>query len=162
MVTNSGKKRLIKIVFWFLGRGIQSVASFDKTVKEEIRIYDEGTTVMLAVAPFGPYMVMQKKSEKLIYLGEKEVGNADIIISFKNIEAAILVLTGQMGIDRAYAEHRYVVKGDLYLSMPIVRALCIVEAYLFPKFITKKILKEMPTRTNNKLNIYVATLLGIK
>lgn len=162
MGTNSGKRMLIKTVFWFLGRGIQSVASFDKTVKEEIRIYDEGTTVMLMVDPFGPYMVMQKKGEKLIYLGKKEVVNADIIIRFKSIEAAILVLTGQIGIDRAYAQHRYVVKGDLYLSMPIVRALSIVEAYLFPKFITKKILKEMPKRTNNKISIYVATLLGIK
>lgn len=164
--TSMGKKRfktsLAKTVFWFLGRGFQSVATFDKSVKKEIEIYDEGTIIMLKVNSFGPHMVMQKKGDKLIYLGNKKVKDADLTISFKNIEVAVLVLTGQLGVAQAYAEHRYVVKGDLYLIMPLVRALCVVEAYLFPKFMAKKILKEMPKRTNNKFNIYAATVFGIK
>ena len=54
-----------------------------------------------------------------------------------------------------YAQHRFIVKGDFIQGMPFVRILYYVEAYLFPKFITKNILKEMPKRSSTKMKAYV-------
>jgi hypothetical protein len=106
-------------------------------------------------------MVMQKRNGKLNFVGTKVPDKVDLAIYFKNIEAAFLVVTGQIGIAQAYAEHRFTLKGDIFITMPLVRALNITEAYLFPGFMAKKLMKRMPDRSNNKFNIYMATILGI-
>jgi hypothetical protein len=155
------KTFLIRIIFWFLGRGFQSVASFDRTASEEIKGLDDLMYILLKVDPNGPSMVMQKKAGKINYLGTRVPDNVELAIYFKNIEAAFLVLTGQLGIAQAYAEHRFTLKGDIFITMPLVRALNITEAYLFPGFMARKLMKRMPDRTNNKFNIYMATILGI-
>lgn len=150
------------VVLWFLGRAFQSVVSFDKGAREEVKSIPEGTIVMLKINPIGPMMTLEKKRDKFLYLGALEVNNPDIAIYFKNIEGAFLVLTGQLGIAQAYAEHRFTLNGDIFATMSIVRILYLVEAYLFPKFISSKILKEMPIRETGKLKIYITTILGIK
>lgn len=159
---NKFKSGLAKIIFWFLGRGFQCAASFDNGIKKELENIDDMTVVMLKVDPYGPQMLMQKKGTKMLYIGAREDKKADIAIYFKNIDAALMVLTGQIGIDQAYAEHRFTLNGDIFSTMPMVRALYTVEAYLFPYFITKKILKSMPERTTNKFRIYSGLLFGIK
>ncbi len=160
------KKRLkiwiASIVLWFLGRAFQGVVSFDKGANEEVKSIPDGTIVMLKINPIGPFMSLEKRGDKFLYLGAVEMKNPDIAINFKNIEGAILVLTGQLGIAQAYAEHRFTLKGDIFPTMSIVRVLYLVEAYLFPKFMSKKLLKEMPDKETGKLNIILATILGIK
>ena len=149
------------MIFWFLGRGFQSVASFDKAAGEEISGLNDLMYILLKVEPNGPSMVMQKRNGKLNFVGAKIPDKVDLAIYFKNIEAAFLVVTGQIGIAQAYAEHRFTLKGDIFITMPLVRALNITEAYLFPGFMAKKLMKRMPDRSNNKFNIYMATILGI-
>ena len=156
------KTCISSIVLWFLGRAFQSVASLDKGAREEAQSIPDGTIVMLKVNPKGPSMVLEKKQGKFLYIGAAEVEKPDIAIYFKNIDAAFLVLTGQLGIAQAYAEHRFTLKGDIFASMAIVRILYLVEAYLFPQFMSKKLLKEMPRKETCKLKIYLAAILGIK
>ena len=156
------KTCISSIVFWFLGRAFQSVVSFDKRAKEEAQSISDGTVVMLKVNPKGPSMALEKRQGKFLYIGAAEVRKPDITIYFKNIDAAFLVLTGQLGIAQAYAEHRFTLKGDIFAAMAIVRILYLVEAYLFPQFMSKKLLKEMPKKDTGKLKIYLATILGLK
>lgn len=155
------KTFLVKIIFWFLGRGLQSVASFDRAALEEIKGLQDLMYILLKVEPNGPSLVMQKRKGKLHFAKAKEPSSVELAIYFKNIEGAFLVLTGQIGIAQAYAEHRFTLKGDIFITMPLVRTLNLTEAYLFPGFMARKILKSMPDRSNNKFNIYMATLLGI-
>lgn len=152
---------MIRIIFWFLGRGLQSVASFDRTAAEEISSLDDLMYILLDVEPNGPCLVMQKRKGKLHFAGTKVPDKVELAIHFKNIEAAFLVVTGQIGIAQAYGEHRFTLNGDIFITMPLVRALNLTEAYLFPEFMAKKLMKRMPDRSNNKFNIYMATLLGI-
>lgn len=159
---NKFKNTIAKTIFWFLGRGFQCASLYDEGIKKELENIEENTVVMLKIEPFGPQMLMQKRGSKIIYIGGKETKRVDIAICFKNIDAALMVLTGQIGIDQAYAEHRFTLKGDIFSTMPLVRALYTVEAYLFPTFITKKILKSMPKRTTNRFKIYSGLLFGIK
>lgn len=152
---------MIRIIFWFLGRGFQSVASFDRTAAEEIKELNDLMYILLKVEPNGPCLVMQKRDGKLHFAGTRVPDKVDLVIYFKNIEAAFMVVTGQIGIAQAYAEHRFTLKGDIFITMPLVRALNITEAYLFPGFMSKKLMKKMPDRSNSKFKIYMATILGI-
>lgn len=152
-----GKKRLktwmIKVIFWFLGRGAQAAALLDSRIMEEVEAWEEGTTVLLKVECFGPAMLIGKRQGRLMFLGLRE-DEANLVIFFKNIDAALLVLTGRIGIDRAFAESRYSMRGDINFGMSLVRCLCLVEAYLFPAFITRRILKRMPKKQISSLRVY--------
>ena len=52
----------------------------------------------------------------------------------------------RLGVAQAYAEHRFLLKGDIKDAMSFVRVIDRTEGYLFPKFITKGILKQIPKR----------------
>jgi hypothetical protein len=155
------KTRLAKIIFGFLGKGFVGAARFDSKVKEEILEWQELTTVVLKVEPFGPCMIIQKKEAELYYIGTEEPDKAHLVIAFKNIEAAILVLTGKIGISQAYAEHRMTIKGDIALAMSVVRCMYIVEVYLFPNFINRKILKKIPKKGTSTFKIYKSAVFGV-
>lgn len=148
-----------KIVLWFLGRGFQVCAQLDSNVKAEVAEWKDNYSVLIKVQANGPCLVMKKKNNMLCYCGKSEI-DADLSIYFKNIEAALLVLMGRIGIGQAFAEHRFVVKGDIMESMSLVRCLNIVEAYLFPNFITKKILKRVPRKETSSIHIYIRTILA--
>lgn len=157
-----GKKRfktaLAKIILFFLGRGFKVCASMDSRIKHEVGCLDDGMTIMMRVDPNGPCMAVRKISGKLEYIGSSCLDDADMSIYFKNIEAAILVLTGQIGIAQAYAEHRFTLKGDIALGMSVVRCMNIIEAYLFPKFISRKILKKVPEKEVSTARIYISII----
>ncbi len=160
-----GNKRfkgfVAKIVMWFLGRAIIASARLDSYVKKEVVTWKDSSVIMLKVDDFGPSVAIKKEGRRLTLLKASEIENPDLAIYFKNIEAALLVLTGQLGIAQAFAEHRYTLKGDIGFAMSFVRVIYIVEAYLFPPFITKKVLKSMPDRDSSRFKIYKATLFGV-
>ena len=156
----SFEKFTAKLILWFLGRGLQACTILDSNVKNEIECFKEGTSILLKIEPSGPCMLLSKENNKLKFKGLKEAP-ADLAIYFKNIEGAILVLTGKIGIAQSYAEHRFVMKGNVASGMCLVRCLCTLESYLFPKFISKKILKSVPVKSTNSFRIYISTLLGI-
>ncbi len=160
-----GKKRfkslVAKIIIWFLIRAIIASARLDSYVKEEVATWKDNSIIMLKVDDFGPSIAFKKNGRRLNLIKVSEMENPDLAIYFKNIEAALLILTGQLGIAQAFAEHRYTLKGDVGFAMSFVRVLYIVEAYLFPQFITKKILKSMPDRDSSRFKIYKATIFGV-
>ncbi|MGD9677282.1 MAG: SCP2 sterol-binding domain-containing protein [Vulcanibacillus sp.] len=156
------KSFVAKIVMWFLGRAIIASASLDSYVQREVTTWNDNSIIMLKVNDFGPSVAIRKENGKLILLGVREVENPDLAIYFKNIEAALLVLTGQLGIAQAFAEHRYTLKGDIGFAMSFVRVIYIVEDYLFPPFVTRKILKSTPNKTSSRFKIYKATLFGVR
>ncbi|MCL6477937.1 MAG: SCP2 sterol-binding domain-containing protein [Peptococcaceae bacterium] len=160
-----GKKKLktmlAGLTFWFLGRGFQAVAALDPKVREEIAGWPDTFTMVMRIQPFGPSLVMGKRNGKFIYLGSKEQ-EADLTVYFKNIEVALPVLLGLSGIDRAFAEHRLSLKGDIIAyAMPLTRCLYMVETYLFPAFIARRILKRLPRKKRSSLRIYMRILLGV-
>ncbi len=156
------KNIIAKIVLFFLGRGIKASAFLDTYVIKEVEAWNDGLTILLKVNDSGPSLALQKEKGRILTKNPKKMKDPDLAIYFKNIEAALLVLTGQIGIDQGFAEHRYVVKGDISFAMSFVRVLYIVEAYLFPSFMTKKIFKRMPLKTSSSLRIYLKAILSWK
>lgn len=152
---------ITKILLFVLGRGFQTIAKIDLEVAKEIYTWDENFTILFEILPNGPYLSLSKQNHRLKYLGLKKV-DADLTIGFKNLEAAFLIFTAQKSTPTGYAEHRLYVKGDLALAMSLIRCLNIVQFYLFPGFIAKKILKRMPSMSIKKLGIRLYTyLIGI-
>ncbi len=142
---NRFKRSIVKFVLSLLGKAIQEVSKVDEEVKMEMRALPEGFVAMMKVLPSGPSMAVKKEGDRFHYLGsDYPEDKADLVVMFKNLESAFMVLTAQMSTHRAYAEHRISVKGDLVKAMIFTRCLNIVQAYLFPKFVAGIVLKRVP------------------
>ncbi len=140
------KKLVVSIVFFVLGRAMQSLSRRDATIQKEVASWPEGTTVLFKVLPASPKFAFCKTPQgNLKYLGTR-VGEqqADLVIYFKNVDAAFLMMTAQIGTAQAYAEHRMSVRGDLTIALSNIRCLNVVERYLFPTFLAKRVVKRLP------------------
>ena len=162
----SSKKLLIKlksivsnIVLFFLYRAIKVLAKEDSNIRKEFESWENGLSVALKCSINGPSLYLIKNGNKLSKVNKLE--SADIIITFKSIDAAFLVLTGQIGISRAYSEHRFMLTGDISKTMSLVRAIDITEAYLFPSIMSKRILKALPKKERSSLTIYRKVIFGV-
>lgn len=153
------KAFISKIVLFFLYRGFKAGYKFDDHVKKEIDNWPEGMSAVIKTGEKGVSLCIKKRGGKLLRF--KIIDNADIEINFKSIDVAFLMFTGRLGVAKAYAEHRFTLKGEINKTMSLVRVIDIVEAYLFPKFITKNILKEVPKKQANLLRTYVYVLTNI-
>ncbi|MBW1988760.1 MAG: hypothetical protein JRI97_04355 [Deltaproteobacteria bacterium] len=140
---------VVKAAFFAMGRVLESAAVLDEDVKREVDSWKDPFTFMFYVMPKGPAMVAQKKNGLLRYLGSEEI-DADLVFYFKNMEAAFMICSGQIGTPQAYAEHRAALKGDASEALSVIRALNYVQMYLFPRFMAKKVLKRVPPMTPRK------------
>lgn len=150
------KDVISKIVLIFLYKGFKITYKYDENVKKEMDSLPNGFIVLIDTGAKNTKLVIQKKENEIIKL--KNIENANLEIVFKNPDVAFLMFTGRLGISKAYAEHRFTLKGEIAQAMPLVRCMDIVEAYLFPKIITKNILKYQPNKKIGLLKTYFLAL----
>jgi hypothetical protein len=143
------KVLVIKIIFIVLGKAFQSGSRHDPEIRKEIAAWPENFMVIMNVFPEGPRMVLEKIHSRFKYRGSQFI-KGDLVINFKNIECAFMVLTPQIGPAQAFAQRRMTVTGDLANAMIFTRCLNIIIAYLYPKFICKQLLKRVPEMTVRK------------
>jgi hypothetical protein len=148
-----GRKALAAIVFAVLGRGLVASARLDRRVRAELVAWPDETVVTLRIAPFGPQVSWRVAGGVLRYLGGAVVA-PDLLVAFKNVDATLPVILGMKSVLQAFAEHRSTVRGDLALAMSLVRCLHIVEGYLFPDVMTRRILPRPATRASGHLAAY--------
>lgn len=146
------------IVLQVLLRAFRVLYSQDSRVREEIGSWSPHLTLKLVCGPGGPVLAMQK-SERCGVKRLQRAQRADITMRFKSVEGAFRVLTGQMGVSEAYAEHQFSLEGDIYQTMSFVRCVEYAEAYLFPHFWAGRILKEVPPKQMSALKVYALALL---
>lgn len=156
------KKSVISIIVFFLRRALLATYKFDKYVRQEVSCWNEGAVVVIEAFKNGPRINLVKEDNKLVHKKYVEEDKINVYIMFKAINSSFEVFTGTIGLDRAYCENRMIIKGNLFMTMSIVRIFNICEYYLFPKFIWRKILSEKPKTSSNSLLIYIGTILGIK
>jgi len=140
------KQTINRIVMFVLGRALQSLSHNDPLIQRDVANWPDNFTLMLVVRPDGGSMAVSRtKNGQLIYRGSNlPEDKADVVIYLKNIESAFAMFTGQLGIDVAYAQHAMCARGDLSNTVSVVRVLNIVEAYLFPSIISKRLMKALP------------------
>ena len=147
------------IVLQVLYRGFRVLYERDSRVRAEVVGWEDGRMLKLVCGPGGPVLVLQKKEgEGIVKL--QRVQHADITMRFKTVKGAFQVLTGQKGVADAYASHMFFLEGDIYKTMSFVRCVDYIEAYLFPKIMSERILKEVPDKQLSSLQVYALALLG--
>ena len=151
------KKFISKIVLFFLFKGFKVTYKYDENVRKEIDLLPDKFTAIIDTGEKNTKLIIQKNDNNIVRL--KDTENANIEIVFKNIDSALLMFTGRLGVSRAYAEHRFLLKGEIAQAMCLVRCIDIVEAYLFPKIITKNILKYEPSKNMGLLKTYILVLV---
>ncbi len=154
-----------RVVLFVLGRGLQSASKHDPAIRAELARWQPGFTFMLKQLPHGPSMAVTRTEKgDLRYQGANfPEEKCDVIFFFRNVESAFMMFTAQIGTPTAYAQHRMSARGDLANSMAMVRVLNSIQAYLFPAFIARGIMKRLPPipfwyKQALRLKIY---LLGI-
>ena len=139
---NTAKRLVVETGFLALARGLQSASHFEEDVQKDLEQWAEGYSFCMSVLPNGPVMSMEKRNGKMIYTGRNK--NTDLVIELKNLETAFQMITTQAGIPQVYAAHGIGVVGDTAKAMSLIRMINVVEAYLFPEFLSKNILKKVP------------------
>lgn len=150
------KRIVIWVVMQFLYRGMKVLYHYDSRIKEELDGWNTDKVIQLRVL-HGPCITIQYIYKKGLYK-VKDI-KPDICITFKSITTALHVFIGMMSVKKAYLEHRFSLKGDIYESMRFVRCVDLVEIYLFPNFITKRILTHKEKKLKSTLFVYIKALL---
>ncbi len=130
----------------------------DTRVRRELEQLPEGQAYSIAAGAKGPTLHLQWKGGRLHRLASPAAGACALKI--KSLPLAFRLFTGQMGLAQAYAWHAFTVRGEVAEVMQIARLVNLVEAYLFPRFITKRILTDIPRLQANPLRIYGRILCG--
>ncbi len=133
-----------------LGVSFELLSRHSDELKAELEDWDEGRTFSLGILPHGPAIAVRHEGGRLVYLGRGD-HEAPIKILFKNVDGALLVLTGQLAAHTAFAERRAIVHGPLDSVMEANRAMAIVVKYLFPGIMLRWLTKRMPTFSRDQL-----------
>ncbi len=124
----------------------------DTRALHELSRLKDGQAYSIYVGAAGPALHVQWKGGRLLNLTEAAPEACSLRI--KTLPLAFRLFTGQMGLAQAYAWHAFTVQGDLGDVMPLARLVNLVEAYLFPRFITRHILTDIPSLQANPLRVY--------
>ncbi len=157
-ISKSFKIVVSKVVLFFLGRGIITLFKNDSKIKQEIESWNDNFIIQITTEDTAIDWQIQKRQGKLYRVKESK---QNLSISFKSVDILFKLVTGRLGVSKAYAEHRFLLKGEIKDAMSFVRVIDRTEGYLFPSIMTKRILKEVPKREKPMLEIYGRLLLNM-
>lgn len=150
----SMKRLVIWIVLQFLYRGMKVLYQEDERIKTELDGWNKDKIIQLRITE-GPSITIKYTYLKGISLTKEK---PDICIVFKSIDTAFFIFIGMMSVKQAYIEHRFTLKGNIFESMRFVRCIDLVETYLFPRFMTKRILNHYEEKYKSTLAIYLKAI----
>ncbi len=154
------KNLICKIFAHFLYREMKVLHKKDERVKKEIDQMKVGSCFVLKfdLKENASFIAIEKTEKGL--RKRKEIKEGDTVITFKSLDLAFKVITGQKGLCQAYAEHDFMLNGSIFDTMAFTRVVEIVEAHLFPKKVCEKILREVPKRSICMFSAYVLAIFG--
>ncbi len=135
----------VKVMFQVMGRALQAISEVDETVQTEARNLPEGLLFEMMVMPDGPRLIVEHTGDgQLHYHGASAPRPVDLSIQFKHIAHAFLVLSFQEKTAVAFANDRMLVNGDISLAVRMTRILNRLEAFILPRLIATRAVKEYP------------------
>ena len=154
-----GKLIIASTVFGVLKRGIKACYKHDSRVRSALGKLRDGYVIALRVLPDKPEMLIKKDGDKIVNAKRDET--PDLEVCFKNIDVAMPVLIGKMGIGDTYKHSAIITYGSVGDTVELVECLNIVESYLFPRFITSKIMNNVYDKEVSSMRIYLGVFLGV-
>ena len=154
------KKTICKIFSHFLYRGMKVLYKRDQRVRAEIDKMREGICFVLkfGIEDDSGFIAIEKTAKGL--KKRKEIREGDIIITFKSLDLAFAVITGQKGLSESYCQHDFILEGSINEAMGFTRVVELVETHLFLKKILNKILREVPKRSISLIGTYILAIFG--
>ena len=158
---NDMERKIAEVILYFLYGGLKQLSQQDTRIAQEVRSWKPGMIYALKCGSDGPDLYIRKGEYGLEKLDSSLQDVADVCIEFKSFCHAFLILTGRQSVASSYAEHNFTMYGDIAQTMSFARCIDILEAYLFPKIITKRILKEIPKKEKSSIFLYRKILWAI-
>lgn len=137
------KKAVVAASLLALSTAFETVSKRSPEMRAEIARWNDGRAFAMGVLPRGPAITMRNEGGRLRYAGPG-YHDPDVKILFKNVDNALLPLTGRIGADIAFVQHRAALHGEVAHGMQTSRALAIVQTYLLPGFILRRTFKRPP------------------
>ena len=152
------QKLTVGIVLRVVHAALVELYKLDSRVKSEFNRMPEGLSYALHTGYNAPQLFVQWKDGKLNRLAQLD--RPVCALRLKSSGIAFRMFTGQMGLAQAYAQHAFSMQGEIADVMRLARLVNLVEGYLFPSFITKHILTDIPSLQVNPLRVYGRILCG--
>lgn len=157
------KRTVVQTSLLALATAFEILSKSSEELRAEIDEWEDGRVFALNVLAYGPAVTMKKEAGRIKFLGKGLKENPELVIHFKNMDSAILPLTGRMGAHIAFVQHRAILHGDVGKAMQINRAMNIVQKYLMPGMVLKRTSRRPPkyTFSQRMLKARVMATLGI-
>ncbi|ENY73530.1 hypothetical protein G114_02164 [Aeromonas diversa CDC 2478-85] len=133
-----GKRTLITLLMWGMGRTLSRAARVDPVVARELAPLPDGFCFQLKVRGLGCHLTLQKQGA--IWRASRAAPT--LCMTFKHPQTALRVLGFRLGINQSFCEGRVSVEGDLTAAMHLVRALEALESLLLPAFLARPLLRQ--------------------
>ncbi|MBQ9830391.1 MAG: hypothetical protein IJO38_08620 [Akkermansia sp.] len=148
----------MSIVLRVVHAALVELYGLDTRVRAEFDRMPEGMSYALQTGHAAPELYVQWTGGRLLNL--KKIEKPTCALRLKSTGISFRMFTGQMGLAQAYAQHAFSMQGEIADVMRLARLVNLVEGYLFPKFITKHILTDIPALQVNPLRVYGRVLCG--
>ena len=152
------QKLTVGIVLRVVHAALVELYGLDSRVRAEFDRMPEGMSYALQTGHAAPELYVQWTGGRLLNL--KKIEKPTCALRLKSTGISFRMFTGQMGLAQAYAQHAFSMQGEIADVMRLARLVNLVEGYLFPKFITKHILTDIPDLQVNPLRVYGRVLCG--
>lgn len=159
-LTYSAKRAVVDTALRALGATFELVSEKSPEMRAEIADWEPGRVLGLGVLPHGPSISLRKEGAGLRYLGTG-LAAPTIRILFKNMDAAVMTFTGQIGAHTASIQHRVIVQGNIGHAMQSVRAMNTVQRYLMPALLLNRTAKRRVRLSAAQLRVKAQVLGGL-
>ncbi len=153
------RKLYIAIALRLVHAALCELARLDSTAAEEFRRLPVGLSYAIHTGHDAPTLFVQWDGKTLCRC-RREPENCRCKLRIKTLPDAFGVLTAGMSLAHLYARHGLIVAGEVADVMRLARLVNLVECYLFPAFLTRRILPELPRLQVSPLRLYARVLTG--
>ena len=152
------QKLTVGIVLRVVHAALVELQRQDSRVAREFANMPEGLSYSIHTGHNGPTLHVVWQGGKLRRV--RSLDKASCTLHIKSIALAFRLFTGQMGLAQAYAAHAFTMAGEVADVMRLARLVNVVEAYLFPNIINRRIMTDIPKPEVCFLRTYGRVALG--
>lgn len=137
------QNRYVKLMMAVVGRSLISAAKYDPEISRELANLPDEFGFGMRVWPDGAGFSVIKKQGKLTLLPADS--DVPLLITFKHIKHAFLVLSFQENTAQAFANDRMILEGEVAQALAVVRILNRMQSLILPRAIAARAVKRYPT-----------------
>jgi hypothetical protein len=152
----------VKLMLDVIGRSLSMASKVDQEIQQEVLKFPIGLTISMDVFNHDASFVARVNEQHQLELVSNPTKKPDLVITFKHIHHAFLVLSFQESTAQAFANDRMIADGDLGHAIRLVRCLNKMEAVILPKAVAELAVKQYPSQLSLKDKITGAANIYLK